>query len=372
MNKIQNIIYISRAVFPNKSANSIHLMKMCDAISNIYSDVTLIGLVSKKNTIKQKDILKYYDIKNNFKLKLFKMPRRAIRLYLFVSIIFWLLFKTRKNTVIYSREPLIILISLILGYKSILESHDFFESKLNRKLERKFFNDKNFLKLVVISQSLKNDYLSYFKRIPKIEVHHDGADIVNLNLSKKPQWTGRANVLQIGYFGHLYKGRGVDLIIDTSKELDNFDFHIFGGLKSDIERYTSQSLNDNIYFHGFKQQNELPFLRSKCDILLMPYQKKLSVFNSDKSTARWMSPMKLFEYMSSKKAIISSDLPVLREVLNDTNSILVKPDDASDWIKAIISLSNKEYREQLANNAYKDFIYKYTWTKRAENIFKDL
>ena len=35
------------------------------------------------------------------------------------------------------------------------------------------------------------------------------------------------------------------------------------------------------------------------------------------------SPLKLFEYMSHRKPIIASDLPVIREVLNKKNSILL-------------------------------------------------
>jgi len=42
-----------------------------------------------------------------------------------------------------------------------------------------------------------------------------------------------------------------------------------------------------------------------------------------------MSPLKIFEHMSSRKCIFSSDIPVLREVLNDANAVLAVPDDAS-------------------------------------------
>ena len=41
----------------------------------------------------------------------------------------------------------------------------------------------------------------------------------------------------------------------------------------------------------------------------------------------YTSPLKLFEYMSHKKAIIASDLPVLKEVLNNKNSVLVEHDN---------------------------------------------
>lgn len=370
--KDTKIVYFSKAIFPNKSANSVHLMKMCQAISNVFSDVTLVGFKSKETKITINEILERYDVKSSFRLKLLNTPNRGISIYYLAFILTWLMFKDRKGYLIYSREPIIVLIALRLGFKGILESHDFFDSKGRREIEMKIFSNTNFVKLVVISQALKDDYQDHFKIVPKIEVHHDAADIVPENFPFKHTWLGRNKALQIGYFGHLYKGRGIEIIIAAAKELKDYDFHIFGGLTSDIEKYTIMSQSVNIFFHGFKEQKELPWLRSKCDILLMPYQEELSVFNYDKSSAKWMSPMKLFEYMSSRKAIISSDLPVLREILNETNSILVKPDLVSDWIKAINLLSNKDCRERLANNAHRDFISKYTWAKRAENIFNTI
>ena len=40
-------------------------------------------------------------------------------------------------------------------------------------------------------------------------------------------------------------------------------------------------------------------------------------------TSKWMSPLKLFEYMQAKKPIITSDLPAINEILtNDEDAIL--------------------------------------------------
>ena len=188
MNQNHSIIYISRALFPNKSANSVHLMKMSQAISRIFHDVTLIGLKEQKNTISKKEIFENYDIIRDFNLKLISIPKRGIWIYLLIYIFFWLNFQSRKNKIIYSREPLIVFLSLILGFKAILESHDFFESKSRRDIEKKIFKHKNFLKLIVISNALKNDYMEYFHNNPRIEVHPDAADIVNENCIKNITW----------------------------------------------------------------------------------------------------------------------------------------------------------------------------------------
>ena len=83
--------------------------------------------------------------------------------------------------------------------------------------------------------------------------------------------------------------------------------------------------------------------------------------------------MKMFEYMSCGVPIISSDLPVIREVLiNKHNSLLVDPESISEWSHALKSITeSSELEEKIGMNAYKDFKEKYTWNKRAES-FLDL
>ena len=82
-----------------------------------------------------------------------------------------------------------------------------------------------------------------------------------------------------------------------------------------------------------------------------------------------MSPLKIFEYMSHKKPIVASDLPVIREVLNKSNSILVKSDDIKLWINSIEKLKDLKNRESISNQALSDF-YNYSWKNRAFLVLK--
>lgn len=69
-----------------------------------------------------------------------------------------------------------------------------------------------------------------------------------------------------------------------------------------------------------------------------------------------------------KKAIVCSDLPVLREVLNESNSILVDCDNIEEWKAAINILEDSTVRNKLSLNAYDDFIKYYTWNNRADFV----
>ena len=75
--------------------------------------------------------------------------------------------------------------------------------------------------------------------------------------------------------------------------------------------------------------------------------------------------------MSHKKPIIASDLPVIREVLNERNSILVKYDDIELWISSIKKLKNFEYRETISNKSLSDFT-EYTWKNRAMRLIENV
>ena len=112
-----------------------------------------------------------------------------------------------------------------------------------------------------------------------------------------------------GYVGH--STGSIETIIECAKKIDDMTFHIVGGLKVDIDywkEYLKNTNLNNIYFYGFVTSDETKKYLNSFDILLAPYQKKVSVFgNHESDTSKFMSPLKIFEYMSHKKPIIVSD-----------------------------------------------------------------
>ena len=80
--------------------------------------------------------------------------------------------------------------------------------------------------------------------------------------------------------------------------------------------------------------------------------------------------MKMFEYMCANRPIISSDLPVLREVLVDgENCRLVESQDITQWKSAVLELyHDRDKSSQIANCARQHFAMKYTWEARAKSL----
>ena len=158
-------------------------------------------------------------------------------------------------------------------------------------------------------------------------------------------------------------------------ELDkDIEIHIIGGLEEDIKNWKDKIISQNVYFYGFIPHKKVGYYINALDVCLLPNQKIVFAYGSDPlkdnlNISTFTSPLKLFEYMSHKKPIIASDLPVIREVLNERNSILVKCDDINSWVSAIQNLKNLKKRQSIAHQALNDF-YDYTWKNRALIVVK--
>jgi glycosyltransferase involved in cell wall biosynthesis len=123
-----------------------------------------------------------------------------------------------------------------------------------------------------------------------------------------------------------------------------------------------------VLFTGFIPNQDLPLYQAAGDILLMPYSRSIMGSSGSADSAAVASPMKMFEYMAAGRAIVSSDLPVIREILSETNAIFCKPDEPEDWRQALESLLKDDRRRiELGRRAQLE-VQGYTWIARARRI----
>jgi glycosyltransferase involved in cell wall biosynthesis len=123
----------------------------------------------------------------------------------------------------------------------------------------------------------------------------------------------------------------------------------------------------NVTMTGFVEHSHIPLYQAAADILLMPYGRSISA-SSGQDIAETINPMKMFEYMASGRAIVSADLPVIREVLNEKNAVFCEPGNVNGWRFVIESLlADEVHRKALGAQARKD-AERYTWTERAGRI----
>jgi glycosyltransferase involved in cell wall biosynthesis len=257
------------------------------------------------------------------------------------------------------------------GSNLISEFHTIYDTNIRSFFQNKVIKRK-FQKKIFISKRL-HYYLSKKQFIPNYVVLHDAA--LNTDQISSSSFIDRKYVSSFFlkdqylclYSGSLHRGRGIELIVNLANNNPDINFLIIGQLNSPNTFINSH----NIYFTGYIPYIEINSYLKISDVLLMPYQNKVSINVKGQDTSKWMSPLKLFEYMSVNKPIISSNLPVLREVLKSNyNCKLVKYNSDLEWDSAIKLLrSNVELANYLASNAYLDFIRNYTWDIRALKIY---
>ena len=114
---------------------------------------------------------------------------------------------------------------------------------------------------------------------------------------------------------------------------------------------------------GHVSQSDVAQFMRASDVLVMNYP------NTD-YYANFMSPMKMFEYMAARQPIVTSDLPSIREILDDTTALFVRPDDEASLEEVILRLLNDENLcLRLASKAY-ERVTTFTWQKRAGRIIE--
>jgi glycosyltransferase involved in cell wall biosynthesis len=352
-------------------------MKMCESFAKLNLDTTLFALHGPEPCA---DVFNYYGVMRKFRIVRMANTRGRVAEWSVVRLgvgAFYralMLGRLRRNgmpDLLYGRDAYLMCLLRGGGVPMIYESHAPPVGIIRKTCEKMLFRSKNFVRLVVISRALQSYYEALFPWIDskKILVAHDAASVASGEaMSKKnAKLIGRPNAVAVGYVGHLYSGRGIDLIFKMAEVLSDVDFHLVGGAERDIAIWSEKCRLKNVFFYGHVPHGELGSYYRAFDILLAPYQQETTVENKG-NTSRWMSPLKVFEYMASGKPMIVSDLPVLREVLEDgVECLLCRPDVVSDWIAAVRRLvSDRNLREQLGATA-KDRLEKhYSWDVRAK------
>ncbi|MFH1841349.1 MAG: glycosyltransferase family 4 protein [Candidatus Nealsonbacteria bacterium] len=375
-----NLIYIANARIPTEKAHGFQIMKMCESFTS-FGKVELV-VPKRFNHIKE-DPFDYYGINRIFKIKklpcldLIPLDRYFGHFGFWIEnatfnffVFFYILFK--KADVFYTRDKFIIPFSLFKK-NIVFEAHTF-----PKKHFLYSFFSKRLKKTIVITQKLKELFVEKGMLSEKILVAPDGVDLEKFNIEDNQKFYQKELSLDkdkkiVGYTGRLEtmeQTKGIDILIRAFKILKE-DFQevllcCVGGPERKVKEYMAFSKEigieeEDIIFIDQVKQKLIPKYLKSFDVLAIPFPKT-------QHYAFYASPLKLFEYMASKRPIVATDLPSTREVLNKENSILVgadSPESLAFGIKK--ALLNTQLSDKISKQAFLD-VEKYTWKKRAENI----
>ena len=363
------ISYLSNSPLANAPANAVHVMNMCSCFAKNGHRVVLHAQGDKKKS--PGIFFKKYGVDDNFDLQLVRMLRIKFLgafLYGFLQAIVAL--KTIKPDLFYARCLYSAFFVVLFKRKLILELHEVPHNFVVNKLLWFMLRSSYLERIVVISDALRLDLSDSFPSMinKDVVVAHDGANVPEPSnfCLLYPQ------NINIGYAGGLRSGNGLDLILELAKSNPQYTFNIAGGSSVDVEEWKAKQKSENVYWYGRLSPADVSGFLAANDILLAPYQLGPKT-GSGRDTSRWMSPLKIFEYMAVSRASIVSDYPVLREVLNNDVSFLIEPSDFDAWNDALNKLaSNWSLRTVMGERAFTLLQARYTWRSRSSAVLAGL
>jgi glycosyltransferase involved in cell wall biosynthesis len=268
-----------------------------------------------------------------------------------------------------------------LGHPTILEMHDRPAGVAGPALFRLFLGGGGARRLLVITEALRSWLEARYARPlspPFTVITPSGVDLEAYAGLPSPREArarlGWAEAFVAGYTGHLYPGRGLELMLELARRKPKWTFVWAGGEPKAVGEWAARLEADgidNVRLLGFVPQRDLPLIHAACDVLMMPYQKAIAV-SSGGDTAAFASPLKAFEYLAAGRPILSSDLPVLREVLSDANAVLLDPQSVDVWEEALTSLAADEPRRARLGEAARREAARYTWLERTRRALEGL
>ena len=361
------IAYLSGAYIPSRGANSMHVMRMCQAMARLGHEVTLH--VRPGEALDEDDFV-HYGVDPCFHLLKTRRPNLGV----WGAVVnAWL---TRKAVMreeapdlVYAREFWALMLLAGSGVPFVFESHWRPKSWFHKAVERYIMRQDGCRKVVVISDELRKIYENEFPDLPrkKLCVAHDAADPIEACSTPTKGLGGRTSALQVGYVGSFQTGAGVEMLADLALKLPEMDFHVIGGGPVEVREFAARYAGrKNLHCHGFVPPRELPTFYAAIDVAIAPYQ-------ASTRSIGWMSPMKLFEYMAYGKAIVCSDFPVVREIITDgENGSVVHSSDIDAWRDALLALADSGLRRRLGRAAKDVFMKRFTWARRAEVVLGDI
>jgi glycosyltransferase involved in cell wall biosynthesis len=384
------ILYLADIRFPLERANGIQSMETCHALAARGHHVTLV--VRPDSQTPARDPFEFYGLAPlqafNIEIAPITGPVVARRAGYVAFAIGRAMGRTRQD-LIFTRD--LGLASLLLRMPAALRAPVVYEAhgiaadvaaalptlltgapaaspaKLRRLARREAHVWSAADGYVTITEGLKRELERRFATRPRMAVVPDGTRATETAEDLATDRTDHTE-FTIGYAGHLYPWKGVDLVIEAVAALKDTRGLIIGGHEKEpdlarVKAFAAQlNCGSRITFTGLIPPAAVAARLREADVLTLP--NPASAISSE-----FTSPLKLFEYMASGRPIVASDLPSLREVLrHEENALLVEPGNPQALTAGILRIKDDAALGRRLAARAKDEVGAFTWARRAERL----
>lgn len=382
------ILYFADIRFPLERANGIQTMETCHALGERGHEVRLI--VRPDTQSPPRDPFAYYGLPHGNRVTIERAPvvgPRAARRLGYLSFALGRSLGQTRVDVLMTRDlgtaSMLTAVPLSMRAPLVYESHGYApdvaaalpqmltnarapgSGRLNRLAKREAAVWRRADGYVTITTGLRHALEARFGMRPRMAVVPDG---VRLPPARRFEFPSPAAETIVGYAGHLYPWKGVDVLLEALARAGGASALIIGGHEAEGDRARLEALaarlgvTRRVTFTGHVEPSRVSALLQRATILALP--NPVSALST-----HFTSPLKLFEYMAAGRAIVASDLPAIREVLqHERNALLVRPGDPAAMARSIDRLAaDRDLAMGLARQAFDDAA-DYTWERRAARL----
>jgi len=262
----------------------------------------------------------------------------------------------------------------IFGKKIILDMHDVMTATFDTKFHG--IGNKVIRKIILLQSIIStffSDVLICTNKSQLIYLENEGLKSENtkifLNLPNANYFRKRTIIPNNNYFSLIYHGTiterlGLDLIVKAvelaSKHIDvRLSIIGDGELKNELIEYCkfNNLFYDIVVFYPFIPVNKLQKELKKHDAGIIGNRKS-------ELTQKIMLPVKLMEYIAVGLPVISPNLEVIREHIDEDMVLYYEADDVKDMANKILLLSkDSKLRENIIANSQR-FFKSYNWERQ--------
>lgn len=360
------IYYIANARMPTDKAHGIQIAKMCEAFIESGIDVTLVVPSRGSGHLKE-----FYGLACEISLRrlpvynlqfLGPLGYRLTALQFIVGSLIYLWAKalSGERFVVYTVDmdsfsfaPLVLIPRPLFA-----EMHSI---KGSGVLARSFFTHAG---IIATNEPIAAGLVRTFGIPPeRLRIEPNGVDesVLRHTLSKEEARArlGLSNEPFALYVGRFYAWKGLEILADAAASAP-LPLYLVGGTREEYERITKKN-GALLHFAGARPVAEIPLWLAAADVLLV-----LGTAHNVDSYS-YTSPMKIFEYLASRRPTVASKTPSLASIMPENTAFWYEPDDARSLAQAIHEAYTSAEAEAKIQAGYA-VAQEHTWRARAGRI----
>lgn len=361
MNAPPSIAYVHSRPIPSTEANGAAVMHMCAALAAAGAQVGLTSFGREGE-----DPFSAYGLPDTFPVR--RLAPRGGPLAYPLLLRAGLRGRSRR-TLVYTRIPQVAAYACLAGRRTVLEMHYPIGELRRGRASLRILNrlPGRIAGVVAVNHALAAEL--------RTELHGYRGEIL-VAPSAAPDFSVTREgppEFDVGFVGSFHKGRGTHLVLELAARFPQARFVMVGGPASP-ELAKAATLLPNLVLKGAILHAEVAAMLASFEIALAPYNDRIHFANSPLNIGRWISPMKIVEYMSAAKPIVASALPAVGELVEDgVTALLAPPDDIEGWSEVVGRLlADAGLRRRLGRAARRRFETGLSWSDRAHAVLSYL